>query len=271
VRADDDKRDAVAAEVFVQLVGAFSPLVPAGYFPRPLEDRPLCPIIGLFDGGNLTDPDWTGTREQEYAMAELTLTTFMTLDGVMQAPGGPHEDTSGNFRYGGWLVPHADADMVETMVEIFAKASAFLLGRRTYDIFSSYWPAITDPDNPIAVRLNTLPKFIASQSRADFSWDGSSHIDDVVGGVADLKSRFEGEVQVHGSCGLAQTLIENDLIDEYRLLTFPVVLGTGKRLFGVGAVPTALSLARCKTTSKGVVVAAYRRAGPLETGSFAVD
>jgi dihydrofolate reductase len=211
------------------------------------------------------------SREQEYAMAELTLTTFMTLDGVMQAPGGPHEDTSGNFRYGGWLVPHADADMVETMVEIFVKASAFLLGRRTYDIFSSYWPAITDPDNPIAVRLNTLPKFIASQSRADFRWDGSSHIDDVVSGVADLKSRFEGEVQVHGSCGLAQTLIENDLIDEYRLLTFPVVLGTGKRLFGVGAVPTALSLARCKTTSKGVVVAAYRRAGPLETGSFALD
>jgi len=168
-------------------------------------------------------------------MAELTLTTFLTLDGVMQAPGGPTEDPSGGFPHGGWLVPHFDTDAETTMIEIFAKVDAFLLGRTTYDIFSAYWPKVTDPGDPIAGKLNLLPKFVASRTRTTFSWSGSSHIRDVVKEVPDLKKRFAREVQVHGSCGLAQTLIENDLIDEYRLLTFPVILGTGKRLFGAGA------------------------------------
>jgi dihydrofolate reductase len=204
-------------------------------------------------------------------MAELTLTTFLTLDGVMQAPGGPNEDSSGNFPHGGWLVPHADEDMGKTMVEIFSKADAFLLGRTTYDIFAAYWPRITNPDDLIAVKLNSLPKYVASRTRTTFDWSGTAHIRDVAKEVVELKKRYPREVQVHGSCGLAQTLIENDLIDEYRLLTFPVILGTGKRLFGAGAVPAMLSLVRSGTTSKGVIISVYRRAGSLKTGSFALD
>jgi dihydrofolate reductase len=204
-------------------------------------------------------------------MAELTLTTFLTLDGVMQAPGGPSEDPSGGFPHGGWLVPHADDDMGTTMIEIFSKADAFLLGRTTYDIFSAYWPKVTDPGDPIARKLNSLPKFVASRSRATFSWSGTMHVRDAVKEVSDLKQRFSREVQVHGSCGLAQTLIEKDLIDEYRLLIFPVILGTGKRLFGAGAVPASLTLTRSHTTSKGAVVNVYRRAGSLKTGSFALE
>jgi len=204
-------------------------------------------------------------------MAELTLTTFLALDGVMQAPGGPSEDPSGGFPHGGWLVPHADDDMGTTMIEIFSKADAFLLGRTTYDIFSAYWPKVTDPNDLVASKLNSLPKFVASRTRTMFGWSGTTHVRDVVKEVSDLKQRFSREVQVHGSCGLAQTLIENDLIDEYRFLTFPVILGTGKRLFGVGAVPATLKLMRSNTTSKGVIVSVYRRAGSLKTGSFALD
>lgn len=204
-------------------------------------------------------------------MAELTITTFVTLDGVMQAPGSPKEDTSGNFSYGGWMFPLADAGMGKIITEIFSKADAFLLGRTTYDIFSGHWPRITDPNDPIASKLNALPKFVASRTRSSFDWKPASHVPDVVKGVAELKKRFPREVQVHGSCGLAQTLIENDLIDEYRLLTFPVVLGTGKRLFGAGAVPASLKLVSSGTTSTGIVVSVYRRGGKLQTGSFALD
>ena len=204
-------------------------------------------------------------------MAELTLTTFLTLDGVMQAPGGPSEDPSGSFPYGGWLVPHFDDDAGRTMDEIFSKADAFLLGRTTYDIFAAYWPKVTDPDNPVATALNSLPKFVASRTRTSFAWTGATHVPDVIKGVIDLKQRFPREVQVHGSCGLAQTLIGKDLIDEYRLLTFPVILGAGKRLFGAGAVPTSLSLVSSHSTAKGVVVSIYRRAGSFATGSFSLD
>lgn len=201
-------------------------------------------------------------------MAELTLTTFLTLDGVMQAPGGPTEDPSGGFLHGGWLVPHFDADTGTTMIEIFAKADAFLLGRTTYDIFAAYWPKMTDPADPIASKLNSLPKFVASRTRTTFSWSGTRHVQDVVTEVSELKQRYAREVQVHGSCGLAQTLIENDLIDEYRLLTFPVILGSGRRLFGAGAVPASVTLVRSYTTGSGVVVSVYRRAGSLKTGSI---
>jgi dihydrofolate reductase len=204
-------------------------------------------------------------------MADLILTTFLTLDGVMQAPGSPSEDTSGNFPHGGWLVPHVDADMEKTMVEIFSKADAFLLGRTTYDIFAAYWPKVKDPGNPIASKLNSLPKFVASHTQTTFDWSETSHVRDVTKEVDDLQKRFSREVQVHGSCGLAQTLIENDLIDEYRLLIFPVILGTGKRLFGTGAVPTTLALVGTDTTSKGAIISVYRRAGSLKTGSFGLD
>jgi dihydrofolate reductase len=204
-------------------------------------------------------------------MAELTMTTFLTLDGVMQAPGGPDEDTSGNFPYGGWLVPHADAEMGQVMDDIFSKAEAFLLGRGTYDIFAAHWPHVTDADDPIASKLNSLPKFVASRSQKSFEWNCTTHINDVVNDVAALKQRFTGEVQVHGSPGLAQTLINYGLIDEYRLLIFPVVLGTGKQLFGGTEIPGILRLVSSQTTSKGAIVAVYRPARPLQTGSFALS
>ena len=204
-------------------------------------------------------------------MAELTMTTFLSLDGIMQAPGGPEEDPSGHFPHGGWVVPHADEDMGKTMVEIFSKAEAFLLGRKTYEIFAAYWPRITDPADLVASKLNGLPKFVASRTQEAFDWDHTTLVRDVVKDVIAIKKRFGQEVQVHGSAGLAQTLIEHDLVDEYRLLTFPVVLGTGKRLFGTGAVPRTLRLVSARTTGQGVVVSVYRPAGSLQTGSFAPD
>ena len=198
-------------------------------------------------------------------MGELTISTFLTLDGVMQAPGGPTEDPSGGFSHGGWLVPHFDDDTGAIMTEIFSKVDAFLLGRTTYDIFAAYWPNVPAPDDN---QLNALPKFVASRTRTAFSWNGSAHIQDVVKEVPALKQRFAREVQVHGSAGLAQTLIANDLIDEYRLLTFPVILGTGKRLFGSGSVPAGLTLVHTQATGSGVVYSVYRRAGSLKTGSL---
>jgi dihydrofolate reductase len=198
-------------------------------------------------------------------MAELTLNTFLTLDGVMQAPGGPNEDRSCNFAHGGWLIPHADNNMGRIIVDIFSKADAFLLGRTTYDIFSAYWPRVTSAEDPIATKLNSLPKYVASRTRSLFSWSKTTLVRDVIKEVVTLKDRFAREVQVHGSCGLAQTLIENDLIDEYRLLIFPVILGNGKRLFGTGAVPTSLTLVKSNTTSKGAIASVYRRGGSLKT------
>lgn len=202
-------------------------------------------------------------------MAELTITTFLSLDGVMQAPGRPDEDQSGGFAYGGWVFPFADDEMGGPIVEFFSKADAFLLGRKTYDIFASYWPKVTDPNDPIALALNTRPKFVASRTRTTFDWDGSSLLPDVVSGVTGLKQRFARELQVHGSGDLAQTLIANDLVDEYRLFTFPVVLGTGKRLFAGGSHPARFMLMRSSTTKKGIVINVYRRGPEFTTGNLA--
>jgi len=203
-------------------------------------------------------------------MGEVTISTFLTLDGVMQAPGGPEEDPQGGFPYGGWLVPHFDAETGEKMDEVFQKVDAFLLGRTTYEIFASHWPKVDDPNDPVASKLNALPKFVATRTLDRLEWGPATAVRDAAREVAALKDRFEGELQVHGSAGLAQTLIEHDLIDEYRLITFPVVLGTGKRLFGPGAVPATLKLVDARTTSKGAVISTYRRGGAFETGSFAL-
>jgi len=205
-------------------------------------------------------------------MGTLTINTFLTLDGVMQAPGGPDEDRSGDFKHGGWVVPYADDDMGQSIVEWFSRADAFLLGRGTYQIFAGHWPRVTDPNDPIAASLNRLPKHVASTTLDKVEWNNSSLIrGDVVQEIAGLKRRYDRELQVHGSAGLAQTLIANDLIDEYRLFVFPVVLGTGKRLLGEGAVPSALELVATRKTSTGVVISSYRRAGKPRYGSFALD
>jgi dihydrofolate reductase len=189
----------------------------------------------------------------------------------VQAPGGPTEDTDGHFEHGGWSFPYGDEDFGSAMVGWFANADAFLLGRQTYDIFSGHWPHVTDADDPIASKLNALPKHIASKTLDSVTWHNSSLLGgDVPADVAKLKEQPGNELQVHGSSGLAQTLIEHDLIDEYRLLFFPVHLGSGKRLFRDDAKPAALRLMSSTTTSTGVIIATYEPAGPVRHGSYAL-
>ncbi|MEI9936085.1 MAG: dihydrofolate reductase family protein [Pseudomonadota bacterium] len=204
-------------------------------------------------------------------MSKLTMTTFLTLDGVMQAPGGPPEDRSGGFSYGGWLVPFFEQDTGKFMAEVFERADAFLLGRTTYQLFASHWPRVTDPADPIASKLNALPKHVASRTLDRVDWHNSSLVADVVTQVATLKARYARELQVHGSAGLAQTLIEHDLVDDYHLLVFPVVLGTGKRLFAVGTVPAKMKLLQTRATSTGTIIASYARTGKPTMGSFMLD
>jgi dihydrofolate reductase len=202
----------------------------------------------------------------------LTLHTFLTLDGVMQAPGGPDEDRDGGFGHGGWSFPYSDEDFGVAMTGWMAQADAFLLGRRTYDIFSGYWPQVTDPGDPIASQLNALPKYVASTTLSSVAWHNSVLLGgDVAAEVGKLKEQPGRELQVHGSGDLAQTLIEYDLIDEYRLLIFPVHLGAGKKLFRDGLRAGALRLVSSKATSTGVVIARYEPDGPPRHGSFAVD
>lgn len=205
------------------------------------------------------------------ATGKLTLTTFLTLDGVMQAPGGPEEDTSGGFAHGGWVFPFFNDEGGRIIVERFARADAFLLGRKTWQIFAGHWPRVTDPGDPIASALNRLPKYVASRTLERADWQNSTIIRDVPGQVARLKQQYPRELQVHGSGDLAQTLFAHDLVDECDLLLFPIVLGTGKRLFAAGTVPAAMQLVRSQATSSGVVVNTYRRAGKPTYGSFALD
>jgi dihydrofolate reductase len=201
----------------------------------------------------------------------LTLHTFLSLDGVMQAPGGPDEDTDGGFPHGGWTFPYHDEISGAAIVGWFGHASAFLLGRRTYDIFSSHWPRVTDPADPIAGPLNALPKYVASTTLASADWHGSTVLGgDVAAEVAKLKELPGDELQVHGSGELAQTLIEHDLVDEYRLIRFPVHLGSGKKLFRDGARAAALRLVGTSTTGTGAVIASYVPDGPVRHGSFAL-
>ncbi|MBV9823383.1 MAG: dihydrofolate reductase family protein [Actinobacteria bacterium] len=202
---------------------------------------------------------------------KLTLHAFQTLDGVMQAPGGVDEDRDGGFAHGGWQFPYRDETGGAAVMEWFGHASAFLLGRKTYDIFSGYWPRVTDPDNPIAGPLNALPKYVASRTLQSVDWQGSSVLGaDVAAEVAALKAQPGDELQVHGSGELAQTLIEHDLVDEYRLLYFPVHLGSGKRLFRDGSRAAALRLIDSTTTSSGVLIARYVPDGPVRHGTYSL-
>src|SRR5690348_9665050 len=199
----------------------------------------------------------------------LTLHTFLTLDGVMQAPGGPEEDPSSGFTHGGWAFPFDDEDFGAAITGWFDGAGVFLLGRHTYEIFSGYWPKITDPANPVAAKLNALPKYVASATLTSADWAGTTVLrGDVLTEVAKLKEQPGGELQVHGSGALAHALIDADLIDEYRLLFFPVHLGSGKKLFRDGAKAASLRLLTSSVTSTGVVIATYEPAGPVQYGSF---
>jgi dihydrofolate reductase len=191
----------------------------------------------------------------------------MSLDGVMQAPGGPDEDPTGGFTFGGWGAPYFDEEMLETI-----GASApyeLLLGRGTYEIFAAHWPY---DEGPIADRLNSTRKHVASRTLERAEWSNSTVIEgDVAEYVAALKAQDGPEIQVHGSPGLIQTLLEHDLVDEYRLWLFPVVLVRGKRFFGDGAIPLTLRLVDSRVTKTGVTVNTYARAGAIGTGSFEFD
>ena len=204
-------------------------------------------------------------------MATLVVQTFLSLDGVMQGPGGPDEDPGGGFAHGGWSVGYWDEAMGTITIEWTGKAGALLLGRTTYEIFAAHWPHVPD-DDPVGAVLNSVPKYVASTTLKTVAWDHSTLLDgDVPEAVALLKDSLGGEIQVHGSCGLLQTLIEHDLIDEYRLWTFPVLLGSGKRLFDAGTIPAGLDLLDSTSSSTGVVISRYRRAGAIKSGTFAVD
>ncbi|MGH2774105.1 MAG: dihydrofolate reductase family protein [Actinomycetota bacterium] len=203
-------------------------------------------------------------------MRKLTVNTFMSLDGVMQAPGGPEEDPSGGFAYGGWSVNHWDEHMGEQMGAAMSEPFDLLLGRKTYEIFAAHWPHVTD--DPGAEALNSATKYVASRTLDKVEWKNSILIvGDVVEEIARLKSDSSPEIQVHGSSDLIQTLLKNDLIDEFRLWTFPVLLGTGKRLFSDGTIPGGLKLVDSTTSSTGVVIGTYERAGEVDVGSFALD
>ena len=200
-------------------------------------------------------------------MRRLMVTTFLTLDGVMQAPGGPGEDDSGGFTFGGWSVNHWDERMREFMTQTMSVPFDLLLGRTTYDIFVTYWP--NAPEEAGSKPLNDATKFVASRGRPTLDWKESVLIEgDAAEGVAALKRTDGPELQVHGSGNLIQTLMANDLVDEYRLWVFPVVLGSGKRLFADGAIPSGLKLVDSTVSTTGVVIGTYEPAGEIVTGSF---
>lgn len=202
----------------------------------------------------------------------LTLQTFLTLDGVMQAPGGPTEDPSGGFDHGGWSFAFGDQDFLAAVSGWFNNAEAFLLGRKTYEIFAAHWPRVTEPDDPIATSLNARPKYVVSKTLSSPEWSNTTILDgELVAETTRLKALPGKELQVHGSGELVQALIEADLIDEYRLFTFPVHLGSGRKLFREGMSPAALRLLDTRTTGAGVVIATYEPAGPVPKGSYQFD
>lgn len=196
-------------------------------------------------------------------MRKIIVLTFVTLDGVMQAPGGPEEDTSGAFKYGGWTVPYFDDFLGNVMGEQMGRPFDLLLGRKTFEIFASYWPQQESP-------INEATKYVASNTLTKHEWSKSVFLQgDVVEEIKKIKAQDGPELQVHGSSNLIQTLLKHDLVDELWLKIFPVTIGGGKRLFGEGTIPAGFKLLESKASPNGVIIASYTRAGEIKTGSFA--
>lgn len=201
-------------------------------------------------------------------MRKIVVLSFVSLDGVMQAPGGPKEDTSGGFRYGGWTVPYFDDFSGNIMGEQLSMPFDLLLGRKTYDIFAAYWPK-QDPKGMVAAPFNKATKYVVSSASPKLTWEKSVLIEGYVAAkLQELKQQDGPMLQVHGSGKLVQTLLGNDLVDELWLKTFPITLGKGKRLFAEGTMPAAFELMDSRTSPSGVIFANYKRAGEVKTGSF---
>jgi dihydrofolate reductase len=202
-------------------------------------------------------------------MRKVIATTFVSLDGVMQAPGAPNEDTSGGFKFGGWMFPFSDVATDAFLGEQFEKPFDLLLGRNTYDIFAAHWPYMGD--NPIAVKFNAITKYVATSSTEPLTWQNSVALrGNVPAEVRKLKQGEGPPLLLQGSGKLIQALLANDLIDEFNLLIFPLLLGPGKKLFAGGTMPAALKLTGSRTGDSGVIIARYVRDGAVRTGSFAV-
>lgn len=199
-------------------------------------------------------------------MRKIIVLSFLSLDGVMQAPGGPEEDTSGDFKYGGWTFPYFDEFAGKVMDQQMREPFELLLGRKTYDIFAGYWPE--HGDNWPGV--NKTRKYVVSHNELKLDWENSVLIrDKVVEEIKKLKQTDGPNLQVHGSGNMIQTLLKNDLVDELWLKIFPVTLGPGKKLFAEGTIPAAFELIESQVSPKGVIFANYKRAGEIKTGSFA--
>jgi dihydrofolate reductase len=203
-------------------------------------------------------------------MRKIVANTFVTLDGVMQAPGGPEEDPTGGFKYGGWSVNYWDEMMGKAIGERMAMPFDLLLGRKTYEIFAAHWPFVKN--DPAADKLNGARKYVVSRTLAKADWENSTIIKgDVVKEIVDLKKRDGPEIQVHGSGNLIQTLLKHGLIDEFRVWTFPLTIGGGKRLFDEGTIPAGLKLLDQVVSTTGVIIATYAESGKPKTGSFALE
>jgi dihydrofolate reductase len=202
-------------------------------------------------------------------MGKLVVNTFTSLDGVMQAPGMPEEDREGGFDQGGWQVPYFDEESGQVMAEGLAAFDALLLGRKTYEIFAGYWP-YAPADDPIAVRLNEAPKYVASRTLDTVAWNNSMLLDgDLADGVARLKQEYQ-EIHTSGSGNLVQSLMQQELVDQYNVWVYPVLLGNGKRLFGDGTIPTALRLVESRAFGNGAVLLSYQPTGKPEYGTTAL-
>ncbi|OLF10869.1 deaminase [Actinophytocola xinjiangensis] len=206
-------------------------------------------------------------------MSTIVVETFLTLDGVLQAPGARDEDTEGGFTHGGWQAPLFDEAMGEFVGEAMAHTEGLLLGRKTYDIFAGFWPKLTEdhPDYAFGQIFTDMPKYVATRTltSADVDWENTILLsEDIPAEVAELRAQPGGEIKVVGSGELVQTLLEHNLVDRYRLMTFPVMLGTGKKLFAGGTVPRALELVESRTTPAGAVITVYRPTGEPTYASF---
>lgn len=202
-------------------------------------------------------------------MRKIVVSTFASLDGIMQAPGGPAEDPTGGFTLGGWTFPYFDEESGAAMGEIFGRPFDLLLGRKTYDIFAAYWPYITDPDDAFAAKFNPATKYVASRSDPKLDWKNSRWLGkDTTAALKKLKAEDGPDLMVQGSSDLLQTLWKESLVDEFTVLTFPLVLGKGKRLFREGVPPVALKTVKSKAYPTGVIITSYTPDGAVRTGDF---